>query len=51
MVVFHFVTYRSVGVWDKEPAAPPAARLAGCLSLLFWIGVVACGRWIGFTVR
>lgn len=31
--------------------APPwPARLAGALSLLLWIGVVAAGRWIGFTM-
>jgi hypothetical protein len=51
MLVFHFATYRTVGAWDRSPAPPAAARIAGCLSLLFWIGVVACGRWIGFTVR
>lgn len=28
---------------------PIAARIAGGLSLLFWIGVVAFGRLIGFV--
>jgi hypothetical protein len=27
------------------------AKVAGLLSLMFWIGVVTFGRWIGFTVR
>ena len=51
MLVFHFMTYRSVHVWDDADRAPSAARLAGAMSLAFWIGVVVFGRWIGFTVR
>jgi hypothetical protein len=51
MVVFHILTYRSVADWDDRRITPPPARIAGLLSLLFWIGIVACGRWIGFTVR
>ena len=26
------------------------AKIAGGLSMIFWIIVVFCGRWIGFTV-
>jgi hypothetical protein len=51
MLLFHFLTYRDVKRWDNEPITPVAARLAGGLSLLFWIGVVVFGRWIGFTIR
>jgi hypothetical protein len=51
MLLFHFMTYRSVHHWDDADRAPSAARLAGALSLVFWIGVVVFGRWIGFTVR
>jgi uncharacterized membrane protein len=51
MLLFHFMTYRSVHKWDEAERAPSAARLAGALSLTFWIGVVVFGRWIGFTVR
>ena len=50
MLVFHFVTYRSVGVWDSAPRTPISVRLAGGASLVLWTGVVAFGRWIGFTV-
>ena len=48
MVAFHVITYRTVHHWDTA-RTPAAAKIAGALSLLFWIGVVACGRWIGFT--
>jgi hypothetical protein len=51
MILFHFMTYRSIHQWDHADRAPSAARLAGALSLTFWIGVIVCGRWIGFTVR
>jgi hypothetical protein len=37
-----------VANWDTGRAAP-AARLAGIISMLSWIGVIAFGRWIGFV--
>ncbi|MDB5459105.1 MAG: hypothetical protein JWO72_846 [Caulobacteraceae bacterium] len=51
MLIFHFLTYRDVHKWDDRSITPGAARIAGALSLLFWIAVVGFGRWIGFTVR
>jgi hypothetical protein len=48
MLVFHFLPYRSVARWGKNPVPPLAARLAGGISLVLWIGVVAAGRLIGF---
>jgi len=51
MLAFHRFTYRSVAAWDVNAPTPPAAKLAGGLSLLFWIGVVTCGRWVGFTTQ
>lgn len=50
MLTFHFLTYRNIAQWDLDRTPPPAARLAGALSLLFWIAVVIFGRWIGFTI-
>jgi hypothetical protein len=50
MATFHWVGSRDIASWDALPHAPPRARVAGALSLLIWIGVVACGRWIGFTM-
>jgi hypothetical protein len=51
MLVFHFVSAKDLPKWENEPAPPLSARLAGGLSILLWIAVVACGRWIGFTMK
>jgi hypothetical protein len=48
MLLFHFVTWRDVEAWDVDVAPPFGARLAGGLSLAFWIAVVTFGRWAGF---
>lgn len=49
MLAFHVIPWKTVAAWDVEAPTPPAARVGGTLSLMFWIGVVACGRWIAFT--
>jgi hypothetical protein len=51
MLVFHFVTCRNISDWNSSPRTPPGAKIAGGVSMLLWIFVVAFGRWIGFTVR
>jgi uncharacterized membrane protein len=48
MLYFHLVTYRNVDKWDSGRPAP-AARAAGLISTVLWLGVIALGRWIGFT--
>jgi hypothetical protein len=50
MAVFHFWTMRDADTWHG--AMPPGgARLAGLISILLWVAIVACGRWIGFTME
>jgi uncharacterized protein DUF6644 len=49
MLLFQFVTFKTVAQWDRDPLPPPPARLAGALSMVFWLGVVICGRLIGFV--
>jgi len=49
--LFHAVTFRTADVWDSEEMRrlpPPSARLAGALSLLLWICVIACGRLLAY---
>jgi hypothetical protein len=51
MIIFHTITAKDMPQWEKDALPPPRARLAGLLSILLWIAVVACGRWIGFTMQ
>lgn len=51
MLVFHWVSARDLPQWEQDASPPLRARLAGALSILLWIAVVACGRWIGFTMQ
>jgi hypothetical protein len=51
MVIFHGISARDLPRWENRMALPLSARLAGGLSILLWVSVVACGRWIGFTMR
>jgi hypothetical protein len=47
-LIFHRTIYRDAANWD--PAVTPArARLAGLLSLVFWIGIIAAGRAIAYA--
>lgn len=50
MMYFHFFTYRTVEHWDLDPSVPLGAKIAGGLSLVFWLLVVFFGRAIGFTL-
>jgi hypothetical protein len=50
MVVFHLVTMRGIALWDRDAPVPMAARVAGVFSILIWVLIVVCGRWIGFTM-
>ena len=51
MLIFHFVSARDQPRWDPQALPPLSARLAGGISIVLWIAVVACGRWIGFTME
>jgi hypothetical protein len=48
-LVFQFGSFRKVADWDSAAAAPLGAKAAGFFSILLWFGIVAAGRWIGFT--
>ena len=47
-LIFHLTIYRDVANWDPGSEPPARARLAGLLSLVFWIGVIAAGRAIAY---
>jgi len=50
MAVFQLITHRGVARWDRAATVPLPGKLAGGLSLTFWIAVVFFGRRIGFTM-
>jgi hypothetical protein len=50
MAVFHLIGARNLDEWENDARPPLFARVAGGLSLFLWVSVVACGRWIGFTM-
>jgi len=41
--IFHAGVFRGAAAWDVDRMPPPAARLAGALSLALWASVIACG--------
>lgn len=46
---FHAGVFRSAAAWDSGVASPPAARLHALLSLIIWVGVLACGRLLAYV--
>ena len=50
MLVFHRFVYRGIAKWDHGSAIPLSARLAGAISLVGWIAVISCARWIAYLM-
>jgi hypothetical protein len=52
MAIFHLVVGRDIDRWGVSlQTTPLRAKIAGVISLLIWIAVVAFGRWVGFTLH
>ncbi|HKV06152.1 MAG TPA: DUF6644 family protein [Candidatus Acidoferrales bacterium] len=47
-LVFETTAFRHVANWDDAPRAPIGAKVAACVSLVAWVGVIAAGRWIAY---
>jgi hypothetical protein len=47
-LIFHLTVYRRAAEWDDLPKVPVRARLAGLVSLVLWIGIIAAGRSIAY---
>ena len=47
-LAFHVLIYRDVANWNDTRVLPAKAKIAGLVSILLWVGVVAAGRFIGF---
>jgi hypothetical protein len=51
MAIYHVFSRNMVQQWETTALTPMRARIAGGLSLSFWVAVIAAGRWIGFTLN
>jgi Family of unknown function (DUF6644) len=47
-LLFHSGIYRGVGSWDSDSLTPARARVAGVISIVCWICVIAAGRAVGY---
>jgi hypothetical protein len=47
-LVFESTAFRNVAKWDDAPRGPIGAKVAACISLIAWVGVIAAGRWIAY---
>ncbi len=50
-LVFRRSVYGNTEAIDRAPAIPGVAKLAACLSLALWLGIMSCGRWIAYYER
>jgi uncharacterized membrane protein len=51
MGVYHLAVSRGLERWRTVDSTPIRARIVGAVSLCLWLGIVAAGRWIGFTIN
>lgn len=47
-IVFHKSVYGNPEALDKAPEMPQVAKVAAVSSLVIWIGIACCGRWIAY---
>jgi hypothetical protein len=50
-LAFHRSVYGKAEELDRAAAIPPIAKTAACLSLVLWVGILSCGRWIAYYER
>ncbi len=47
--VFHTGPYVHVAEWESATSAPASARAMASASIVLWVAVIACGRWIAYA--
>ena len=47
--LLHAGAFRTVAQWDTGAAPPARVRIAAGVSIIIWIGVIACGRLLAYT--
>jgi hypothetical protein len=50
-LIFRPRVYNNTVAIDRAPAIPGVAKLAACLSLALWLGIMSMGRWIAYYER
>lgn len=48
ILIFHGQTQRTIDSWDSDEKPPRAARMAAAGSLIAWMLVITCGRFIPY---
>jgi hypothetical protein len=48
-VVFATAVRANAPSWDVAASRPPAARLFAVTSIVLWVAIIVCGRFIGWT--
>lgn len=49
IAVFHFRVQKSQGAWDALPKPPLGARVSALVSIVSWVAVITCGRFIAYN--
>jgi hypothetical protein len=47
-IVFRKSVYGNTAALDRAPQMPMVAKVAAISSLVLWIGIASCGRWIAY---
>ncbi|KAA5543466.1 DUF6644 family protein [Adhaeribacter rhizoryzae] len=47
-LIFHQFTFASAAGWATYQVAPIKAKAAAIISILLWLGVIICGRWLAY---
>jgi len=50
VIVFNLTLGRKVAEWDAESKTPPGAKVAGVVSIVLWVLIVAAGRAIAYVL-
>jgi hypothetical protein len=45
---FHLGSFRDAELWDQNTSSPPGAKLHALASIVIWVGVITCGRFIAY---
>jgi hypothetical protein len=50
-MAFRKSVYRNPEALDNPNGLPRAAKVAACVSMALWVGILSCGRWIAYYER